>query len=95
LAVSCFRWFFSCQCFANAIVAFASHGGSVARARISTAAKYLGAFGAGLPSEAEPDRALENPEAMPLAKYSDDLAIVGNSRKQISPVRLPQIDSIA
>lgn len=46
----CFRRFLRCQCFANAFVACASHSKSAARSTTSTAAKYLGAFGAGFPS---------------------------------------------
>jgi hypothetical protein len=48
--VGCFRWFLRGQCFASVFVASPSHAGSVARTTISTAAKYFGAFGAGLPN---------------------------------------------
>jgi hypothetical protein len=47
--VSCFRWFFRCQCFAMAFVACESHSESAARSAIAAAAKYFGAFAAGLP----------------------------------------------
>ncbi len=45
------RWrFFACQCRASALVAFESHSRSSALAVTSIAAKYFGAFCAGLPS---------------------------------------------
>ena len=51
IAIVCraFR-FFSRQCFASILVAFESHTGFAARSTTSTAAKYFGAFGAGLPN---------------------------------------------